>query len=343
MMDAKGQSDTSHEASGPLPFNAEFDTGYEANEAVGCHWEGSALACGEDSLAHGRLVFFEPQSTDDWTNWDFERAEAMMYVYYEAGAPPTSRSARIIDDPTLAGNRVLELHVTDATIVSDMEGHTKGRVQTNVDIPAPLTELYYRQRVYFHPDLQHLLSYPLDGDPWWLSIMLQEVRAGSPPKDDPYSFLMDTFLVPDFANQNFKLAIMGKKKALGDALWTPVWSSADAETAVPLGEWLTIESAYKQGDASSGRYVIVVWREGAKEPLIVLNRTTWTYNPDSPLPVALNAWNGPQKLYSSDNVFHHIRDQGGAARIYFDDFEVSGSWPAGWVPQDSTATSNEGP
>jgi len=40
-------------------------------------------------------------------------------------------------------------------------------------------------------------------------------------------------------------------------------------------------------------------------------------------------WN-PQKLYSSDNVLHHIRDNGGVAQIYWDDFAFGGAWPPAW-------------
>ena len=31
----------------------------------------------------------------------------------------------------------------------------------------------------------------------------------------------------------------------------------------------------------------------------------------------------PQKVYGSDNMLHWIRDQGGVAQLYFDDFEIT--------------------
>jgi len=325
-------NDSSDATGGPPLFSPLFDTGYEANEAVGC----DSIRCGESSLAYSKLLFYIPQANTDWESWDTGDLKGIMDVYYEVDAPPISRSARIVDDPTEVGNRVLRLQVRDATIDADYQGHFKGRVQTVAHLNQPVPELYYRERVYLHPDFSLLMSYPADGDQWWLGVGLQEMRAGTPPAGDPYSFLMNVTLVPDFTANVFRMAIQGKKKALGDSHWTVVWYATDREAILPLGEWLTIETAYKQGDAYTGRFVVVVWREGGSEPIIVLNRTTWTYNPDSPVPVALNAWNGPQKLYSSDNVIHYIRDQGGVAQIYFDDFSLDTVWPAGWVPPPST-------
>lgn len=258
-----------------------------------------------------------------------------MPLYYEVDAPVSARFARIVDDPTGADNRVLHLQLSEATIDVAYDGHKKGRVQTNGGFDPPISELYYRQRMYLHPDLGMLLTYPEDGDPWWLGIIVQEMRAGSPTRGDAHSFLMDIRLEPDFAHSELHLVAEGKKAGQATA-WETVWLAGDDESAVPLGEWLTLEVGYRQGDCGTGRFVVVVWGEDQSEPRIVLNVTGWTFSPDSPQPVALNTWGGPQKIYASDNVLDHIRQGGGAAQIYFDDFEIGPGWPASWQPPAST-------
>lgn len=315
-----------------------FTTGYEPNEVVGCEYTDSGTLCGDASQAYDYLLYFEPQPSTDWHTWDLEHPEAAMSVYYEVDAPPESRSARIIEDPTMPGNHVLRMQVTDALIPSDNAGHTKGRVQTQTAFSPPLTELYYRQRIYLHPDLNLLLSYPPDGDSWWLGIVFQEVRAGSPPNGDPYSFKMDFNLVPNFTTGCFNLVSYGEKKSRGDSLWRPVWGAADEVHAVPIGQWFTFEVAYQQGDAESGRFVGVLTVDGDSKPLIVLDIPSWTYSPDAPAPVSLNLWGGAQKVYSSDNVINYIRDNGGSTQIYFDDLFVGPNWPKGWTPPAATQT-----
>lgn len=323
-------------AAGPPAFDVLFDTGYEADEAVGCEGDESDPVCGEASTAHDVLLFFEPQPDPDWRTWDLTRPEASMAVFYETDAPASARFARIVDDPTRAGNRVLHFRITDAVIPSYRD-HTKGRVQTNTGFDPPVTELYYRQRVYLHPDLELLLDYPAPDD-WWLGIVVQEMRAGSPPMGAEHSFSMDLSVVPDFEREELHLQTVGKRRAAGEPGWTEVWGAIDEDNALPLGQWLTVDVGYRQGDGDAGRFVTVVWREGEPEPLIVLDVNDWTYHPDAPSPVGLSSWGGPQKVYSSDNVIHHVRDAGGRTQIYFDDFAIAEAWPPGWTPPASTVT-----
>ncbi len=319
-----------------VPFEPAFDTGFEADEALGCEGDPRAPTCGETSLAHDALLFFPKQPSTDWRTWDLAHPESGVSILYEVDAPASARSARLVDDPTRPGNRVLHLQITDATIPAGYQGHLKGRVQTQTGFEPPITELYFRQRIYLHPDLGKLLTYPASGDPWWLGIVIQEMRAGSPSKGDPHSFLMDVQLLPDVEGQAFRLAIQGKKAA-GAGAWESVWLVGDDETEVPLGAWLTLETAYRQGACCDGRFAVALW-DDAGRPLVSLDVEGFTYSPDASSPVALDTWNGPQKLYASDNVLHHIRDQGGSAQLYFDDFAIGPGWPDSWSPPPSTAT-----
>lgn len=332
--DAGGHSDAGAVATLPS-FQPLFATGFEADEAVGCEGSAAAPTCGEASLAHSTLFFFDKQPTTDWTQWDLRRAKWSLGVYYEVDAGPDARFVRMIDDPTQAGNRVLHLSVAEAVIPVDYRNHKKGRVQTQTVLDPPTTELYSRQRIYVHPDLGKLVDYPASGDPWWIAVVIQEMRAGSPARGDPYSFLMDVVLTPDVTAKALRLNVTGRKAGRSGA-WETVWAASDPLTAVPVGQWLTLETAYRQGGCCSGRFAAVLWNEAGTQPLISLEVTGWTYNPDAPGPVALNAWGGVQKLYTSDNVIQHIRSQGGVAQLYFDDFAVAMKWPEGWEPPPLT-------
>lgn len=113
-----------------------------------------------------------------------------------------------------------------------------------------------------------------------------------------------------------------------------IWEAANTEFALPVGEWVTVEIGYRMGDAETGRMIVAVTPESTGQREVVFDVTDQTYNPDADLPggtgpVPLTHWN-PQKLYTSDNVIHHIRDAGGVAQIYWDDFGFSGEWPPSW-------------
>lgn len=255
----------------------------------------------------------------------------MWPIYYEGGAV-TDRYARLAEDPLQAGNRVLHFWMQNAAIDAGYLAHTKGRVQAGprFGLDLQVTELFMRQRVYFHPDLAALGTYPPGGDLWWLGLIIQSWWVGAGWEGHPTPARITVMLVPDLGSGSVYLAA-----SLNDDSQA-FWDAYDLQTPVPFGQWITMEVGYRTGGAGVGRFIIKGHFDDDSSPEIQIDVTDHTYNPHADEaggtgPVPLTHWQ-PQKLYASDNVIHHIRDSGAgqAAQIYWDDFEFSDSWPPGW-------------
>jgi plastocyanin len=292
-------------------WTPQFVTGYEPDEVT---------ANGADTITW--MVFDNTSTHDDATPW-------AMSVFYETPGTVNDRWARLIDDPTEPGNTVLAYWLKNAVIDAGYQNHTKGRIQTG--FPGDLVdavEVYGRQRIYLHEDFNLLLDYPPDGDPWWLGVVIGDFWMGAAWEGHPNPSLIGL----TFGSYNGAMRLFLHHRTMPDL--GMVWAEQNLDYALPIGEWFTMEVGFKTGDADSGRVVIVVTPESTGKATVVFDITNWTYDPaaDEPGgtgPVPMTKWN-PQKLYSSDNVIHFIRDAGGVAQAYFDDFEFSGQWPPNW-------------
>ncbi|HHN78563.1 MAG TPA: hypothetical protein ENK11_07815 [Phycisphaerales bacterium] len=252
-----------------------------------------------------------------------------MSIYYETPGDAGDRYARVADDPTGLENRVLHYWLKNAVIDAGYAGHTKGRIQSG--FPGHLVdayEVYARQRMFLHDDMNLLLDYPPDADRWWIGVVIQEFWMGAAWEGHPNPSSISLSLAP----YHDALRLVLHHRTMPD-LGT-VWIEQNLAYAVPIGTWFTVEIGYKMGDADTGRLVVIITPESSGVPTIVFDVTDWTYNPAADLPggtgpVAMTHWN-PQKLYSSDNVLHYIRDRGGVSQVYYDDFEFAGEWPPSW-------------
>jgi len=308
-------------AASALGYESLFKTGFEPGEATATPAD-----------AHTWMVF-------DNTSTVPPSDPFALSVFYQTPGDVTDRYARIIDDPTSAGNKVLHYWLQNAVIVSGFENHLKGRIQTG--FPAPLenaTEIYASQRLFIHSDMNHILNYPATADPWWIGIIIQEFWFGASWLGHPNPARISLTMYP--SGDGMRLALTCDTTVD----FTLFWQAVNPEYALPVGEWITLEIGYKMGNASSGRMIVVVTEELTGKREVVFDVTNWTYNPAADEvggtgPVPLTHWN-PQKLYSSDNVLNFIRDSGGVAQMYWDDFKFSPAWPPGFpgapIPAAST-------
>jgi len=293
----------------------QFATGYEPTETVPTPPNEITWMTFENTSAHPNPI--------PWA----------MSVFYENPGNVGDRYAKVIPDPTLDKNdpvnHVLHYWLQNAVIESGYQSHTKGRIQTG--FPGHLadaTDVYSRQRVFLHEDLNLLLDYPPGADQWWKSITIQELWLGAAWEGHPNPARISLLLFP--FNGAFRMAL--------DCQTMPdlgtVWEEYNIPYRIPIGEWITIETGYKSGNADTGRMIVVVTPESTGISTTIFDVNNWTYSPladepDGTGPVSLTHWN-PQKIYSSDNVIHYIRDAGGAVQAYFDDFAFSGEWPPNW-------------
>ena len=293
----------------------QFLTGFEADELAA-----------EPENEVSWMVFNNTSPLPNASPW-------AMSVYYENAGDVNDRYARVIDDPTNEPgdppNKVLKYWLKNATIDAGYLQHTKGRIQTG--FPAQLvdaSEVYARQRLYIHEDANLLMSYPRDADHWWIGVILQELWMGAAWEGHPNPSRINLSMFP--YNGEMHLQLLCESTPNGPTLW----SEANLQFDLPIGQWITIETGYKMGDASSGRMVVVITNEQSGQRRVVFDVHDRTYNPDADLPggtgpVPLTHWN-PQKLYTSDNVIDFIRDSGGVLQVYFDDFGFSDHWPSDW-------------
>ena len=253
-----------------------------------------------------------------------------MSISYQTPGDLSDRFARIVDDPTRAGNKVLHYLLRNAVIPTDYQGHTKGRIQSNFSGNlVDANELYSSQRVFLHSDLDHLASYPATSDPWWIGILTQELWVGAPWQGHTHPSRIGMTLYPQGGALHFSLHAHSGIEAS-----RTYWQETRSDYDVPTGEWLKIETGYRMGDDTTGRMVIIITREATGQREVLFDVTGWTYDPladlpGGPGPVSLTHWN-PQKAYASDNVINHIRGEGGVLQMYWDDFSFSGTWPAAW-------------
>lgn len=296
----------------PIPvFEPRFRTGYEPGEATATPTD-----------AHTWMTFANTSDHPDATPW-------AMSVFYETPGDVNDRFARIVEDPGGGSNHVLQYWLKNAVIDAGYQSHTKGRIQTG--FPGELVdavEVYASQRMLIHEDMNLLHDYPPDGDRWWLGVILQELWCGAAWEGHPNPARIIVNMYSLGGQMHLQLLC---KSGVDSRVF---WAKYNPGYALPVGEWVTVEIGYKMGNAETGRMVVVVTRESTGERVVVFDVTDWTYDPlaDEPGgtgPVPLTHWN-PQKLYTSDNVIHHIRDSGGVAQVYWDDFAFSGEWPPRW-------------
>lgn len=244
-------------------------------------------------------------------------------IQYEGGTPD-DRYARVIDDPTRAGNKALAFWLKGARIARQgMSGHYKGRIQLIMP-DVNQTSVYQRYRMYLHPDMNLYRSYPKDNV--WFTI--NELWFGAPWKGERYPFRISLNLVKQAGDRKPLWLAATADKPAGNpksGRWARVWDSVNKDFEVPVGEWLDVEVGYKQGNAASGRFYVAVTPASTGKKVEVLNVTNWTYHPQAPRPMPLTHWQ-PLKLYTSSEVIDYVRDKGGVLQIFWDDLEIWKGW-----------------
>lgn len=297
----------------PTDFAVIFRTGYEPNEAAGT-----------PENAHDEITYQNTADTPPAGHYEIP-GPVPVPVSYEGGTA-ADRYARIIDDPTQAGNHVLHYWLRNATIPA-YQTHTKGRIQQNfglADHPDGdvMVELYARQRIRLHPDFGIMTAY--DGeDDWWLEPMIHELWMNSAL----FSTRISIYVIESAPDELHLAASLTYKRA-GAEEWRHEWQTI-GDVAIPVDEWFVMEVGWKMGTADTGRFIVTIQRDGDAGPVTAVDIVNWTYNPRSRRPIPLTKWN-PQKLYASDNIVHFIRDNGGTLQMYYDDFQFADTLPDRW-------------
>jgi len=240
-------------------------------------------------------------------------------IQYEGGSL-SDRFAKIVPDPVQAGNQVLQFWLKNAEVAGYKKGSKKGRVQINIP---KLQEkaLVARYRMYLHPDIKHYQTYPKRSG--WFTI--SELWMGENwTNEHRYPFRISLGIAKESGvNQplGFHVSATTDVKPGKSEKWVKSWAKVNKDFEVPLGEWMDIEFGYRQGNSKTGRFYLTVKREKDTVATTIFDVTDWTYSSRSKKPIPLTTFQ-PLKIYTSEAIVSHIRNKGGAAQIYFDDFQI---------------------
>jgi hypothetical protein len=245
----------------------------------------------------------------------------LVFEYHSGGDTSSARFAKIINDPTPggSGNKVLQYWLGSSGGTAD-----RGRVQGLLKNNEALTEVFYKYRMYLHPDIE-LVKQSVDPNGWFT--LAEFWNQPSWMSWTEYPFRISLNLTKDLgAGKPFKFRVSGQTTpATGgddEEQFVTLWEEKN-HWNVPTGVWLEAELYYKQGDANTGRFYFAVTPEGG-EKRVVFDIGNWTYHPQNPSPSGLTHFH-PFKLYTSRSLTNFVKDKGGALQIYWDDMEF---WPS---------------
>ncbi|NQX60825.1 hypothetical protein [Paenibacillus qinlingensis] len=260
---------------------------------------------------------------NDWTTHlnGYSKFGDLVFEGHSGGDTSTSRFAKIVADPTPggSGNKVLQYWLGNSGGSAD-----RGRVQALLKNNTNLTEVFYKYRMYLHPDIE-LVKQSVDPNGWFT--LAEFWNQPSWTSGAQYPFRMSLNLTKDLGvGKPFKLRISGQTTPTSSeddtTQFVTVWEERN-DWNVPTGVWLNMEVYYKQGDANSGRFYLAITPEGG-EKRVVFDVTNWTYHPQNPAPEGLTHFH-PLKLYTSRTLTNFVKDHGGALQILWDDLEF---WPS---------------
>lgn len=253
---------------------------------------------------------------NDWGN-DLEGHSTIgSFSLQYQGGNRSDRLAQIIQDPTTTGNHVLHFWLHRPRTVAGPAGF-KGRIQANLYDNNNLTEVYFRRRLYLHSDFDLLQSYSEEVQ--WLTLEEMWATAGWVQHRHPFRISLN--LVKDAGrNKPLRLSVHGQRKT-ADGWWPgTLWRATNTLFTVPSGEWITLTTYYRKGDAAEGRYCLTAQTDDMKRQ-VIFDLVVPTYDPQSLTAVPLTHWN-PLKLYTSDNIVDHVRTSGGTLQLYIDDIAI---------------------
>jgi Secretion system C-terminal sorting domain len=232
-------------------------------------------------------------------------------IQYQGG-DDTMRFAKIIQDPNNPTNNVLHYWLKYPNV-----GGTKGRIQANLYGNTNLTEISQKVKLYLPSDWNIIKN--SGGQVGWLTVM--EFWNNVPTQDTIHPFRITLGIFKLDANSTELNFSIEAQMMPTSPPWPIVWEENDTTFSVPVDQWMTIEYYFKEGNASTGRFVMAVTPDGGQRE-VIFDVTNFTHHPNDPSPDGLARFN-PMKLYTSNTVIDYVRNNGGVLQVYWDDFEIN--------------------
>jgi hypothetical protein len=280
-----------------------FQSGFEGTSAV-------VADGGNDFGAQYERLSGVDNTLTAKNSWNTDWPNGKMQVQY-TGGNDTQRFAKVVADPTKAGNKVLHFWLNDYWPAD--AGALKARVQTNLyDINPGYTEFYQSVRVFLTEDFNALKTYPNKvnwctlsefwNNEWWIvnnNGFRVTLGVGKPTGAT--------------SELNFLLSAEndGQKE---------VWNADNTSIKVPIGKWFKMDYYFKEGNKETGRFWMAITPDG-EATQVVFDVHNYTHNSFDGAPNGLTGFN-PLKLYTGSYYIDHIKKQGKTLQIYWDDYKL---------------------
>ncbi len=290
---------------GPPVPSLIFNSGFEP-DTQGIPADAHELLQGKDNSL---------ETLSDWQADLNEQAKIGDFNIQYQGGDATMRYARIIDDPTNPGNKVLWYWLNEANVFENNIAK-KGRIQANIYGNTGITAMAHSSRVYLHPDFNYLKTVaPTIG---WLT--LYEYWNNPNWLGSPYPFRITVNLNKTAEGPVDALYFQVHGQQYANNRWQNIWEEVNTAVPVPIGEWYTTEIYFLEGDAGNGRFTMTITpANGTATTVFAI--TNYTHHPNDPAPDGLSHFN-PLKLYTSASLIDSMRANGKTLQVYWDDFTL---------------------
>ena len=246
------------------------------------------------------------------------------------GGDDRQRQARVVADHQQPGQRVLEFEVVEPNVVLDAEAdpdrtartrrpERKARVQMNVYGNDGVAEVYQSVRMRLDDGFEALAALPQAFD--WLTLSEWWNNAGW--TGEPHAFRITV----DLANRGvggragLYLHARATAKPAGGARWSEmVWAAAAGDWSLPVRQWMTVETWYRDGDAAQGRFVLAVTPDGGQRR-VLLDVHDATRHPLTTVVDGLRHFN-PLKLYTSQALLEAVRRTAPRLAVQWADLDI---------------------
>ncbi|WLQ16363.1 hypothetical protein O5O45_10580 [Hahella aquimaris] len=253
-------------------------------------------------------------------NWTSEQTTTMgfggAFINYEGG-DLTERWAQVqpaLDNPS---NKVLAFALKKPNVNNE-----KGRVQLDVTGKTGFKELKLLVRMYLSNSFSMLRTYPKTID--WLSL---SSWWNNPHWDgDPYPFVVSVNInkpsVKEGENQ-LRFAVRARSYNQTTQKWDDaLWREVNQTFEVPVGQWISLEYTFIEGDAETGRFKMTAALDN-QAPQTIFDIHNYTRHPLDPSPDGISIIS-PMKLYTSAELIDYVTANGGLLTIQWDDMKMIG-------------------
>ncbi len=254
---------------------------------------------------------------NNWYNNLKEYPNIGRFVIELKDGTENDRFAAIVDDPTGVSNKVLQFWLKHPHEIVN-ETTKKGRVQASMSNNVDLTEVYQKIRLFIHEDFNILKAYPKSFA--WMGVF----EVWNDPNwgvegDYPFRFGLNIKKAEKDTVESFYFRVKGQTRDNSGP--ETLWEETNYDYPVPVGEWFTLETYMKEGDANNGRYYVAITSDKDVKT-VLFDITDYTYHPSDPNFTDGFPFFNPMKLYTSDDIVNFVDENGGTLQFFWDDFEL---------------------